>query len=73
MYPYMRSIGLTSDRQINYYFRFFWAGLLEVMRIWVRDGCPETPEELTGFIGKSIRDMPETVEFPTQQDTEDSP
>lgn len=57
--PYMRSLGIASERQINYQFRFFWAGFIEVVRIWVFDGCPETPEDLVKIIAMSVRGFPE--------------
>lgn len=59
MEPFMCSLGITSERQIQYHFRFFWAGFIEVIRIWVMDGCPEEPEELCRFIEKSIHTFPE--------------
>lgn len=59
MRPYFHSIGVLSERQIQYQFRFFWAGLIETLRIWVNDGCPEEPQELVNIIWRSVKGFPE--------------
>lgn len=57
--PYMKALGVTSEREINYRFQFFWSGFLEVARIWVNDGCIESPEEMVEIIWSALRGMPD--------------
>ena len=38
--------GITSARQANYCATFYYTGLTAMIRMWLEDGCPETPEEM---------------------------
>lgn len=49
-------IGLT-ERQGMFYFIYFKAGFLAILRQWLKDDCPETPEELARILTNS---MPES-------------
>lgn len=44
-----RVAGDISARK-KYYFTFFKAGLTQVILLWVKGGCLEPPEEITGVI-----------------------
>lgn len=38
--------GITSARQANYCAIFYYTGLTAMIRMWLEDGCPGTPEEM---------------------------
>ncbi len=42
-----------DERRMRYHFRFFFVGMVEVVRMWLDAGCPESPEELAGIIMES--------------------
>lgn len=43
-------IGPASDAQWRYQERFMLAGIAEVTRLWLDDGCLETPQQLTQML-----------------------
>ena len=57
MRPFFLSLGFSEtdadERRMQYYFRFFFAGMIEVIRLWVESDCIETPEEMAAVILKS--------------------
>ncbi|MGN0994823.1 MAG: TetR/AcrR family transcriptional regulator [Butyricicoccus sp.] len=44
--PHCRQRGVTDERAMRYYLTFYQAGFTSLLRNWVEDGCPESPEEL---------------------------
>ncbi|MGN8874235.1 TetR/AcrR family transcriptional regulator [Pseudoflavonifractor sp. HCP28S3_F10] len=44
--PHCRQRGVTDERAMLYYLTFYQAGFTSLLRKWVEDGCPESPEEL---------------------------
>ena len=57
MRPFFLSLGFSEtdadERRMQYYFRFFFAGMIDVIRLWVESDCIETPEEMAAVILKS--------------------
>lgn len=45
-----QSYGVTNERHMHYYFQFFKAGLIQCIKQWLEDGCPESPEELGAIL-----------------------
>lgn len=39
-------LGLPSQREVEYHAAFFLYGLTAMIRSWLEDDCPETPEEM---------------------------
>ena len=46
---------------IYYYFNFFTAGIVTVLRQWLYDGCPETPGEIAEIINSILPQAPEKL------------
>ena len=40
----------VPDRTASYYFSYVFAGFLSVIRQWLDEKCPETPEELADIL-----------------------
>lgn len=47
--PLMRGLSVP-DRTASYYFSYVFAGFLSVVRQWLDEKCPETPEELADIL-----------------------
>lgn len=47
--PLMRGLSVP-DRTASYYFSYVFAGFLSVIRQWLDEKCPETPEELADIL-----------------------
>ena len=47
--PLMRELSVP-DRAASYYFSYALAGFLSVIRQWLDEKCPETPEELADIL-----------------------
>ena len=61
--PYFEQLGFdfhneADTRRAFYHFRFFYTGMISVIREWLAAGCPETPEQLTSIIWESIAPVP---------------
>ncbi len=39
-----------GDKHINYHMEFFRAGITRIIKIWLSNGCRESPEEMFGII-----------------------
>ena len=59
--PFFQRIGVTSETQMRYHFDYFEYGLLGVLRRWLGYGCPESPEELTDLIWRTITQGPDSI------------
>ena len=46
--------GITDERRMLYYFHYVRAGMTTVLRLWLEDGCRETPEEIAHILRNSI-------------------
>ena len=46
--------GITDERRMLYYFHYVRAGMTTVLRLWLEDGCRETPEEIASVLRNSI-------------------
>lgn len=51
----------VSDRIGDYYFNFFSAGIVTILRQWLYDGCPESPGELAEIINSILPQAPEKL------------
>lgn len=47
--PLMRGLSVP-DRAASYYFSYVFAGFLSVIRQWLDEKCPESPEELADIL-----------------------
>ena len=56
--PYLRRMGVKSEKEIKYHYLFFKNGLMSVVKHWIDTGCQESPEEISGLIWRSVRDIP---------------
>ncbi|MCR5826365.1 MAG: TetR family transcriptional regulator C-terminal domain-containing protein [Oscillospiraceae bacterium] len=52
--PLFRACGVNQESRMRYYYSFFKAGLLSVLRLWLENGCVETPSELSQVIAKML-------------------
>ncbi|MBP3703929.1 MAG: TetR/AcrR family transcriptional regulator [Clostridia bacterium] len=57
--PYLRRLGIESEREMEYYFSFVQAGFFAVMGKWISYGCAETPEEMVRIIRHVMAPIPE--------------
>ena len=39
-----------QNRFINYHIEFFKSGLTKIIKMWLQNGCPETPEEMLEIV-----------------------
>lgn len=39
-----------DNRHLEYHMEFFKAGFSKIVKMWLKKGCPETPEEMCGII-----------------------
>lgn len=53
--PIFLSFGVESTPHMNYYYRFFHAGLQAVLGDWLEKSSPESPEELAGILLNMLR------------------
>ena len=57
--PYLRRLGIESEREMEYYFSFVQAGLFAVLGKWLSYGCIESPEEMAKIIRRVMAPIPE--------------
>ena len=55
--PYFRKTAHLSEREAIYHISFYNTGILAIIRQWLGDGCPETPDEIIQVIGRAL-EMP---------------
>ena len=48
--PLFQSVGVEDEGHMAYYYRFFKAGMTNVLGYWLEQGCPEPPEELAELL-----------------------
>ena len=46
------ALGYTSPEEAEYHERFFIAGLTGIIRLWLQNGCRETPREMSEIISR---------------------
>lgn len=47
----------------RYYFNFFWWGVLAVLQQWLREGCRESPKEITNVLSSCFPDYSRNIFF----------
>lgn len=47
-----QSLGVTSERRMQYYYRFFRSGMVTTILHWLETGQQESPQELASIIWK---------------------
>ena len=52
---YSKRLNFYSTHEINYHISFFTAGIGEVIKIWLYNGCMESPEEMANVIYEEYR------------------
>ena len=52
--PRFLAAGITDERRMLDYFHYVRAGMTTVLRLWLEDGCRETPEEIANILRNSI-------------------
>lgn len=52
--PYIQHFGVSDEAESWYHFTFFKAGFLAVLSQWIKNGCPESPENLAHIILKRL-------------------
>lgn len=53
-YIYLSSKNLDEDKYIDYHRNFFKAGLNAILKMWLNNGCKESPEEINEIIKSEI-------------------
>ena len=48
--PQFRSVGVTSERRMQYYYRFFRSGMVTTILYWLETGQQELPQELASIL-----------------------
>ena len=44
--PLFQSHGVHNEAHIRYYYEYVKTGIVSVLRLWLENGCRETPEEM---------------------------
>ena len=52
--PRFLAAGITDERRMLYYFHYVRAGMTTVLRLWLEDGCRESPKEIANILRNSI-------------------
>lgn len=50
--PQFHALGVTSERRMQYYYRFYRAGMLTTILYWLETGMQEPPGELASILWK---------------------
>ncbi len=56
--PLFLSCGVENESHMQYYYANFKAGLLSVLRLWLENGCMESPGELSVIISRMLPAKP---------------
>lgn len=57
--PQFRALGVTSEKRMQYYYRFFRAGMVTTILYWLETGMQESPQELASILWNiSFRQLP---------------
>lgn len=54
-YDYDLAQRLFGNRFVNYHFEFFKSGITAVIKMWLANGCKETPEEIYEVVRDEYR------------------
>lgn len=57
--PYSREMGLDDDEMADYYWAFYFFGLLAVIRRWLEEGCRQPPEYMTAYLLEVFPKLPD--------------
>ena len=52
--PLFRSFGVEQETNMRYYYAYFKSGLQTVLRLWLENGCMESPEEVSRIISRML-------------------
>lgn len=52
--PAFSARGVTNEAHMLYYFQYFKAGVLSLLKRWLDQGCPEPPSEIAEMIVQLI-------------------
>ena len=52
--PIFRSHGVEQESTMRYYYAYFKSGLQTVLRLWLENGCIESPEEISRIISRML-------------------
>ena len=52
--PLFLAHGVESEARMRYFFAYAKSGFVTVLRMWLEDGCRESPRELAGIIHKML-------------------
>jgi len=55
IYDAKRAEQEHMDRNVNYHIEFFRSGLNTIIKMWLADGCRETPEEMAEILKSEYR------------------
>ena len=50
--PQFQAVGVTSERRMQYYYRFYRSGMLTTILYWLETDMQESPQELVSIIWK---------------------
>ena len=53
--PVFLRAGVTDERRMLYYYQFVKAGVMTVLKLWLEDGCRESPEEIARILRTMLR------------------
>ncbi len=48
--PLFQKAGVTDERRMLYYYQFVKTGIMTVLKLWLEDGCRESPEEIAHIL-----------------------
>ena len=54
MKPVFLSRGVTDEAHMLYYYQYFKAGVLSMLKLWLDRDCLEKPQEIAGMIEKIL-------------------
>lgn len=52
--PYYKKAGIVSEREINYYYSFFYSGFVTVVKDWVNNDCRESETDIARIIKNCV-------------------
>ena len=48
--PLFQSHGVSNEEHIRYYYEYVKTGMVAIFRLWLENGCRETPAELARIL-----------------------
>ena len=64
--PLFLRAGVTDERRMMYYYQFVKAGVMTVLKLWLEDGCRESPEEIARVLRAMLSSSVQKAEKPGQ-------